>query len=138
METIEFAKRLDPDWALFTHSTPLPGTKLYEMSEEMDMLLTHDFSRFRFSANSPVITYDGMNEKEMRQLMDEAFYSFYVREQWLINRLKKASNEDQINNIIESFFYYLNKTKHGLPSYAADSPVDMNANPFQQVASLNS
>jgi hypothetical protein len=45
------------------------------MSEEMDMFLTHDWSRFRFSANSPVITYDGMSEQEMRQLMDEAFYS---------------------------------------------------------------
>jgi radical SAM superfamily enzyme YgiQ (UPF0313 family) len=133
METIEFAKRLDPDWALFAHSTPLPGTKLYDISDEMDMLLTHDWSRFRFSANSPVITYDGMNELEMRQLMDMAFYSFYVREEWLKNRLKKATSKDQINNIVESFFYYLNKAEHHLPGYSQDLSNKVNIDSLQKM-----
>jgi radical SAM superfamily enzyme YgiQ (UPF0313 family) len=38
METIEFAKRLDPDWALFAHSTPLPGTKLYLITSKAQLL----------------------------------------------------------------------------------------------------
>ena len=106
-ETVEFAKRLDPDWALFTHATPLPGTRLFEMTQ--DKLLTTDWSRFKFSANSPVVSYDGMDENAMREMMDYAFRSFYLRKDWLVNRLKKATIPIQVERIVDSFFYYLEK-----------------------------
>jgi radical SAM superfamily enzyme YgiQ (UPF0313 family) len=115
-QTVEFAKKLDPDWALFTHATPLPGTKLYEMNKEK--MLTDDWSRFKFSANSPVASYDGMSEREMQEVMDYAFRSFYVRKDWLLNRLKKVSTPAQVERVIDSFMYYVDKT---LQPKASDS-----------------
>jgi radical SAM superfamily enzyme YgiQ (UPF0313 family) len=106
--TVEFAKKLDPDWALFTHATPLPGTELYEMNKEK--MLTDDWARFKFSANSPVASYDGMSEREMQEMMDYAFRSFYVRKDWLLNRLKKVSTPAQVERVIDSFMYYVHKT----------------------------
>jgi len=106
-KTVEFAKRLDPDWALFTHATPLPKTKLAEMAR--DHLLTKDWSNYKFSANSPVISYDGMSEDEMRELMNYAFQHFYLREEWLNNRLAKVHNPVQRERIINSFFYYFHQ-----------------------------
>ena len=105
--TVEFAKRLDPDWALFTHATPLPGTKLFEMTR--DKLLTHDWSKFKFSANSPVVSYDGMDESAMQEMMDYAFSAFYLRKGWLLNRLRKATNPIQVERIVDSYYYYLEK-----------------------------
>jgi anaerobic magnesium-protoporphyrin IX monomethyl ester cyclase len=104
-ETVEFAKRLDPDWALFTHATPLPGTELYAIAQ--DRLMTRDWSRFRFSANSPVLSYDGMDDAEMRRIMDDAFQSFYLRKEWLTNRLKKVRTPEQVGRLLDSFFHYL-------------------------------
>jgi anaerobic magnesium-protoporphyrin IX monomethyl ester cyclase len=109
LQTIEFAKKLDPDWALFTHATPLPGTRLYEMTKEK--MLTDDWSRFKFSANSPIVSYDSMSEREMRDMMDYAFQSFYVRKEWLANRLKKVQSEAQVERILDSFFYYVEKSR---------------------------
>jgi len=117
LQTIEFAKKLDPDWALFTHATPLPGTKLYEMTK--DQMLSYNWSDFKFSANSPVISYDGMTKEEMQDLMDFAFQSFYLREEWLMNRLRKVSNPVQMERIVESFFDYFNKSvdRNAIPEF---------------------
>ena len=106
-ETVEFAKRLDPDWALFTHATPLPGTELFDMTK--DLLLTDDWSNFKFSANSPVISYDEMTYKEMQDMMDYAFREFYVRKEWLSNRMKKMTSPAQTERLLDSFFYYVDK-----------------------------
>ena len=106
-QTIEFAKRLDPDWALFTHVTPLPGTKLFEMVE--DQLLTRDWSQFRFCSNSPVLSYDGMTQAEMKDIMARAFRSFYIRKEWLQDRMERATSREQRDRIIGSFFDYLEK-----------------------------
>lgn len=106
-QTVEFAKRLDPDWALFSTATPLPGTALFELAK--DRLITKDWSKYRFSANSPVISYEGMSEKDLSEMMDYAFRAFYVRREWLMNRLKKATQAVQTERILESFFFYLDK-----------------------------
>ena len=86
---------------------PLPGTKLYDMAK--DNLVTDDWSKFRFSANSPVVSYDGMSDKDLSNLMDYAFRSFYLRKEWVANRLKKMSNPEQAEKILDSLFYYINK-----------------------------
>jgi radical SAM superfamily enzyme YgiQ (UPF0313 family) len=105
--TIEFAKKLDPDWALFSIATPLPGTKLFEITK--DNVITRDWSKYRFSANSPVLSYDQMTEKDLSNLMDYAFSSFYLRKEWLTNRLNKVSDPEQKDKIIDSLFFYLDK-----------------------------
>ncbi|MFH1675529.1 MAG: radical SAM protein [bacterium] len=107
LETVEFAKKLDPDWALFTHATPLPGTELFEMTK--DSLLTDDWSKFKFSANSPVVSYDELTYKEMQDMMDYAFREFYVRKEWLANRMKKMTSPAQTERLLDSFFYYVDK-----------------------------
>ena len=106
-QTIEFAKQLDPDWALFSIATPLPGTRLYEMTH--DIRTTTDWSRFRFTCNSPVVSYEGMTDKDLKEVLEYAYRSFYVREEWLVNRLRKATSSGQISRIVNSFFFYLGK-----------------------------
>lgn len=106
-QTIEFAKKLDPDWALFSIATPLPGTKLFEMTQ--DKRITSDWSKFKFNANSPVVSYDEISAKDLRGIIEYAYRSFYLREEWLVNRLKKVTSPPQMSRIVNSFFFYLNK-----------------------------
>ena len=106
-QTVEFAKRLDPDWALFSVATPLPGTKFYKMVK--DSIITTDWSRFKMNANSPVVSYDKMKENDLSEIMEYAYRSFYLREEWLVNRLKKVSSTDKMQRVVKSFFYYLDK-----------------------------
>ena len=108
-ETIEFAKRLDPDWALFSHATPLPGTEL--LSATKDQLLSSDWYDFRFNTNSPVVSYGGMSKEEIRTILLDAYRTFYVRKEWLLNRLRKAATDSERTQVIDSFFYYLEMTQ---------------------------
>ena len=107
-QTVEFAKKLDPDWALFTHATPLPGTELYEMTK--DRVTTTDWRQYKFSANSPILPYDGMGQEELRDVLDYAFRSFYVRKDWLVNRLKKVRSPVQMEMIVDSFMHYVERS----------------------------
>jgi len=45
-KTIKFALKLDPDYAQFTYATPYPGTPLYEMAKEHDLIVDHDWSHY--------------------------------------------------------------------------------------------
>ncbi len=106
-DTIELAKKLDPDWALFSIATPLPGTKFYEMVK--DKITTSDWSMYRMNTNSPVVSYDELTDKDLSEILEQAYCEFYVREEWLVNRLKKACTVDKMERIVHSFFYYLDR-----------------------------
>jgi radical SAM superfamily enzyme YgiQ (UPF0313 family) len=124
--TVEFAKQLDPDWALFSVATPLPGTKFFEMAKQN--IITTDWSRFKMNANSPVVSYDDMKEKDLREIMEYAYRSFYLRKEWLVNRLKKVTSPAKMERIVNSFFYYLNKTP--LPELASSIEAFSQRNPM--------
>ncbi len=117
--TIEFAKKLDPDWALFAHATPLPGTRMYDMVREDR--LSHDWSDYRFATNSPVMLYGGMSREEIQEIMNYAYRAFYVRKEWLLNRLKKAHTPAQIRQIVDSFFDYLSR-ESAIPAPSVSTP----------------
>ncbi len=106
-QTIEFAKLLDPDWALFSIATPLPKTQLSKTLKIQD--LTSDWSKYKFTANSPVVEYPELSKEDLSKLFTYAYQSFYLRKSWLSDRLAKAPRE-KIQGIVDSFFFYLENT----------------------------
>jgi hypothetical protein len=56
-----------------------------------------------------VLGYDGMDQVELRRLMDHAFEAFYLRKDWLLGRLRKVSKPGQMERILDSFFHYMDQ-----------------------------
>lgn len=83
MDTIEFAKRLDPRRAQFSVLTPYPGSKTYERMETR--LLTRDWSLY--DGLNPVIAMDHVSPEEMRRIQIAAYSSFYGRPKKAIQNL---------------------------------------------------
>lgn len=75
METIDFAKRLDPRRAQFSLLTPYPGSKTFERVK--DRLLTHDWGMY--SGLHPVIEMDHVTPDELVRIQIAAYRSFYMR-----------------------------------------------------------
>jgi hypothetical protein len=75
-----------------------------------DSIISESWEQHKFSANSPTVMYDGMSMDEMKSMMHYAFREYYIREDWLMNRLKKATDPVQVERIVQSFFDYLEKT----------------------------
>lgn len=44
--TVDFLQDIEPDSVTLNHATPYPGTKLYEIAEKSNWILTHDWSKY--------------------------------------------------------------------------------------------
>lgn len=70
-KTINFAKMLNPETLQFSLMTPFPGSTFYQMQEEANKLLTHDWSQYDGGTTSVVCT-DGMSGKELEDALKMA------------------------------------------------------------------
>ncbi len=111
-KTIEFALELDPDWALFSTATPLPGTEFHKMAVKSKWLISDDLNNYKANFDSPVISYKDFTSSQISYYVNNAYRKFYLRKDWLLNRLNKAKSNSQILNIIDSYKYYENKINH--------------------------
>jgi radical SAM superfamily enzyme YgiQ (UPF0313 family) len=105
--TVERAIELDPDWALFSIATPMPGTPFFDMVR--DQRVSEDWSDHKCNTKSPVVSYPDLSAEEIGDALDDAYRRFYIREDWLKGRMKRAKTSEERDNIVASFFGYLNR-----------------------------
>jgi len=85
-ESIELAKALNPEYALFFLPTPYPGTKFYETAEKMGMIKELDWSKY--DTTNPIIETEQLSLDELRELNKRAYKEFYLRPVIIKNNLK--------------------------------------------------
>jgi len=103
-QTIEFAKKLDPDYANFYIATPLPGSQLFDEAVKRKLidkknLEVRDGFVMTFGME-PVIEMSEINKKDLVVLIKKAHRDFYFRLGYIWNRLFK------IRSTI-TFYYYI-------------------------------
>ena len=109
MSTIDFAKRLNPDYAQFCITTPFPGTKLYEEAEKYGTL-TKEFSEYNIW--EPVfVPYGYKNRKEIEKIEKSAMRQFYFRIRYILNRLKKIKSIEDIKRYMKGIRFVLGFVK---------------------------
>lgn len=86
-ETIGFAKKVNPDYAIFSLATPYPGTKFYELASKMGLLKVKDWTHFTLIA--PVFETMDMTLKELQVTQREAFKQFYLRPHYMYKQLSR-------------------------------------------------
>jgi radical SAM superfamily enzyme YgiQ (UPF0313 family) len=110
-ETINFAIELDPDWALFSIATPLPGTEFLRQAKLSNWIISDDLNNYKANFDTPVVSYENFTSDLIKQCVNRAYEKFYLRKEWLVNRLIKAKSRSQILNIINSYKFYEDKIK---------------------------
>lgn len=87
-QTINFAKRLNLDYAEFSILTPYPGTPIFDFAEKNDLLLTKDWSRY--TAVDPVMKIENLTARQIKSLFQKAYISIYLRPKiiwrWIKNK----------------------------------------------------
>jgi anaerobic magnesium-protoporphyrin IX monomethyl ester cyclase len=99
LQTIEFAKKLAPDFVHITIVTPFPGTQLYRMGLEQG-ILTHDFWR-EFAAHPtpdfrPEYWEEDLPREELQELVNHAYKSFYGRPDYVVKRLLQVRSAGEL------------------------------------------
>ena len=99
LQTIAFARSLDPDFVHITIVTPFPGTRLYFMGLEQGRF-THDFWR-EFAANpttdfQPQYWEEHLTRDELQELVTHAYKSFYERPGYILRRLAQVRSVGEL------------------------------------------
>lgn len=88
-QTIDFAKRMDPEVANFTIAMPFPGTELFETVKKGGKLLI-DTTRETpggFYGSRAFFEYNGLDEKTLLKYFRKAYFSFYFRPKKILDTL---------------------------------------------------
>ncbi|MFH0831791.1 MAG: radical SAM protein [archaeon] len=104
-KTIEFAKKLNPDYAQFCITTPYPATALYENAKDYGTL-TEDFSKFNIW--EPVFIPKGYkNAEQIREIEKKAMREFYIRPEYILSRIRKINSLEDIIRYLKGLRFLL-------------------------------
>ncbi len=89
--TLEFAKALNADIALFNIATPFPGSPLFKQLEKEGRILTHDWSKYNPHI-SEVYVHENLSSEIISKLHNEAYKSYYMRPKYILSKVGAAIN----------------------------------------------
>ena len=87
--TIKFAEKISPDEvAFFNIATPLPGTPMFDMVRENRWVRIFDFDLY--DCATPIFETPTLNMKQVAELYQQAFQSFYFRPTYIPRQFTKG------------------------------------------------
>lgn len=87
--SIEFAKKLNADTVAFPIMTPFPGTEVWDIAKEENLLLTEDFTRFNVIGSS-VMRTKYLAAEDLVKLQKKALFQYYFRTAYLGKALRRV------------------------------------------------
>lgn len=107
LATFKFIKKINPDYALISITTPYPATALYRMGLEQKILpydYWQEFAKNPTKDFQPLYWEEHLTKDELQALADKGYRDFYLRPSYIIKRLIK----------IRSFWELKTKVSAGL------------------------
>ena len=105
-KTIDFAIRLDPTYAQFTMSTPLPGTALWTwVKRHGRSLIGDDVTKLDFLGSTPHYETDGFTADDARTMYRKAYRRFYVRPRYIWRSIRRIRSINDIVVILKGLLY---------------------------------
>jgi len=98
--TINFAIKLDPDYATFTIATPYPGTRLYEMIK--DRLLITDWDLYGHYQGKAFFEYDETTPELVEHYFKRAYRKFYLRPSFILRTFLKTGANTNFLGILKN------------------------------------
>ncbi len=100
LNTIKFAKELDPDYAQFSILSPYKGTKLYEDAKLHGWYKEVEANNpFDKDQKRPVVISNNWSEGDLQKILRKAHRFFYFRPSYMFKKLIKVRNLRQISDI---------------------------------------
>lgn len=106
IETIEFAKRLRDegllDFIQFNVATPFPGSEMWEIVNNLGLMLKEYEESFYFDTHSPVFRYPHITHEEIQRLHRKAWKEFVMSPSLLLRHLFRIRSLEEFRNFIRS------------------------------------
>ncbi len=105
-KTIDFALRLDPTYAQFTMSTPLPGTALWTwVKQHGRSLIGDDVTKLDFLGTKPHFETDLFTAREAQRMYRSAYRRFYLRPKYVWRSIRRIRSWNDILVLLKGLLY---------------------------------
>lgn len=96
-ETVEYAKRLDPDTAQFFPMMVYPGTAMYNWARQQGYLRTEAYTEWLTAdgLHTSVVDQPGLPGAAVQQMCDQARREFYLRQRYIFKKVKQSLRSKQ-------------------------------------------
>lgn len=105
LETIEFVKKLDIDYAQFYCAVPFPGSELYKQAKDENWIYSQDWRRFE--QNFSVLNTPHLSTQEIMRLRTLAYRSFYFRPKKIAKIFRQIKTAPQLFNLFKNTIDFL-------------------------------
>jgi anaerobic magnesium-protoporphyrin IX monomethyl ester cyclase len=113
-QTIQYIKKLDPDYAQFYCAIPFPKTELEEWAKKKGWIATDDYAKYEL--NQPVLNMPGLTLEQLQEARKKAYRAFYLRPAYIWKRLKKMRS-------LKEFLVNFRQARDFLQSWIFDSSI---------------
>ena len=104
LNTIEFAKEIDPTYAQFSALSPYYGTKIYEDAIQRGWYREVDAKNpMDKDLKRPVILSENWNEKKLKSILRMAHRRFYFRVRYIARLIRSIKSIHQILSHVKEF-----------------------------------
>jgi len=115
MNTVNWAKRLNPALVQFSVLTPFPGTKLYEDMEKEGRLLHHNWKEY--DALHPTIKLKYITNEKLKKIYIKSYRNFYLNYDRIFKKEKINGNSIPKNEMKENHDGFIESIKYGFNIY---------------------
>jgi anaerobic magnesium-protoporphyrin IX monomethyl ester cyclase len=108
LQTIAFAKKLDPLWAQFTITIPYPGTAMFDDLDAKGLIRTYDWTKYntwsgwKGEKEIPFVV-QGRTPEELSALQKKALRDFFFRPAVIYRFIKSIKSLDDIKKYLSGF-----------------------------------
>jgi len=104
MATIDFMKKLNPDFVQITLLTPFPGTKVYQWALEQKIFNDYwkDFAKNPQAGFKTKYWTKELSKEELEKLLIIAYKKFYIRPSYIIRKIAKIKSFSELARKLEA------------------------------------
>jgi radical SAM superfamily enzyme YgiQ (UPF0313 family) len=110
LQTIEFAKELNPTTAQFSVIVPYPATPFYRWAKENGFIIAKDWNEWvdENFEQSTVLSYPQLSKQEMEEFVDRGLKEFYLRRGKMTELLFNIKSMTDIHRFYHGFRSFIN------------------------------
>ena len=109
LETLRYAKELNPDMAFFQQAVPFPGTEMFEWAKMNGFLITEDWSKW-LDENGRLnflLSYPHLTWKDIKEMREKVTINFYLNPKWIAQTFLHNLHPDEIiRNLVSGLNYF--------------------------------
>jgi len=91
-ETLDFCKRINPDYVEFYPATPYPGTEFFDIAVREKLMVSNNWDNFFCGGSEFVIEIPGVRKNELDKILRKNYQEYYFRFKYFLTFIRRIAH----------------------------------------------